>query len=170
MTAAAIESHGLERSSNRSLFVIEADRPEDVPSEIDVPGPNFVCFLAWDTHELEVFVIAAVAERLLRAGCAYVCCWGLGCSRVESIFDEVELELRPDGPWAMTTWHDEESLASALWFALFSTWPDEAFANSCGSLVGISIGSSEWATEIRDAFRDTAEFNARVIATDESFQ
>jgi hypothetical protein len=167
MTVASIEFFGIERKSNRSLFVIEADRPEDVPSEIDVPGPNFVCFLAWDTHELEVSVIAAVAERLLRAGCVYACCWGPGCSRAHDIFDEVELELRPGGPWALTTLHPRESLASALWFAMFSSWPEETFTKSCRSVVAISIGSTKWATEIRDAFQDTAKFNARVRLTDE---
>src|SRR5947208_1034072 len=136
----------------RSLFVLDVARPDDVPTPITVPGPHFVCLLAWDARRATDTELATLAGRLLRAGCAYAVCWGPDCERVHDAFDLADLGWRPDGPWAMTTWHTDDSLAEAVWFALFVAWPDAAFEDTCGSLVGVSIGSPEWAAEVRAAF------------------
>ena len=152
----------------RSLFVLDAASPVGIPTALAMPGPYFVCLLAWDARGVSAVDVGAVAERLLRAGCAYAVCWGPDCERVHDIFDEVELELRPDGPWAMTTWHTDEPLAEAIWFALFSAWPDEAFADGCRSVIGVSVGSPGWAAEVRAAFMAPGEFSAAWLAGGDS--
>ena len=53
----------------------------------------------------------------------------------------------------MTTWHAQESLADALWFVLTAAIPDDAYAEECLAIVGVSISSRKWAAEIREAFR-----------------
>lgn len=52
----------------------------------------------------------------------------------------------------MTTWHDGESLADVLGFVLTATVPDNAYTRECGSIVAVSIGSTNWADEMRAAF------------------
>ena len=90
-------------------------------------------------------------------------CWGPDCERVHDAIDLADLEWRPDGPWAMTTWHAREPLAEAIWFALFVAWPDPTFEDNCGSVVGVSIGSPAWAAELRTAFAAPSEFSARHV-------
>jgi len=154
--------------TGRPLFVLVAACPDDVPAALPVPGPYFVCLLAWDARGVSAADIGTVAGRLLRAGCVYAVCWGPDCERVHDIFDEVELELRPDGPWAMTTWHSSEPLSEAIWFALFSAWPDDAFAYGCRSVVGVSVGSPRWAAEMRSAFAAPGEFIAAWLAGEDT--
>ena len=129
-----------------------------------MPSPHFVCLLAWDARAVSMAVVGAVAERLLRAGCAYICCWGPDCERVHDVFDTTDLELRPDGPLCMSTWHSGEPLSEAMWFALFRARPVSAFSDGCRAVVGVSVGSSEWAAEFRTAFAAPAEFSDQILA------
>ena len=62
----------------------------------------------------------------------------------------------------MTTWH-EELLAEALWYVLTAAIPDEGYAPHCRATVGVSIGSREWATEMRAAFSRPREFVAAIV-------
>jgi hypothetical protein len=144
----------MDEVTGRTLFALDAPCPDNIPTTLPGFGPYFVCLLAWDARQVSVAGILAVAERLLRAGCVYAACWGPDCERVHDLFDEVDLELRPDGPWAITTWHSEEPLSEAIRFALSSAWPDDAFADGCRAVVGVSVGSPEWAAELRAAFAD----------------
>jgi hypothetical protein len=160
-----MEELGRGGLGNRSLYVLDIPHPDDVPATLALPSRDFVCLLAWDALLATDLELAAVAGRLLRAGCAFAVCWGPDCGRVSGAFDLADLEWRPDGPWAMTSWHVSEPLAEAIWFALFAAWPHEALEDSCGSLVGISIGSRVWAAEMRSAFANPDEFSARHIGS-----
>jgi len=159
-----MEEFGRDEVTGRPLFVLGAAVPDDIPAALPVPGPYFVCLLAWDARQASAAEVRAVAERLLGAGCVYAVCWGPDCERVHDIFDEADLARRPDGPWVMTTWHSNEPLSEAIWFALFSAWPDDAFADGCRSVVGVSVGSPAWAAELRAAFAAPREFSAGVLA------
>jgi hypothetical protein len=46
---------------------------------------------------------------------------------------------------------------------MFNSYPDPELFDSCRSMLGISIGSKEWATEIRAAMSDPRAFSARVV-------
>lgn len=160
---ARIEQVGREGTSGRTLFVLDASCPDDIPTALPVPSPYFVCLLAWDARLCSADHVRGVAERLLGAGCVYAVCWGPDCERVHDIFDEVDLARRPDGPWAMTTWHTDQPLSEVIWFALYSAWPDDAFFGGCNSVVGVSVGSPAWSVEQRQVFTDPGEFSARVL-------
>ena len=149
---------------SRGLFVLEAEDAQDVPKEIGL-GSRFVCLLAWDASGISDDGVLALARSLIADGCAYACCWGTDCERVHDLFDKAMVELLPDGPHVMTTWHDDEPLDDALWFAMFNSYPDPELFDSCRSMIGISIGSKEWATEIRAAMSDPRAFSARVVGS-----
>jgi hypothetical protein len=53
----------------------------------------------------------------------------------------------------MTTWHPEEPLKDATWFAANAAVPDEAYLEASGALVAIVVGSKEWEAEISDCLQ-----------------
>ena len=158
---------GRDESKGRSLFVMDLIRPDDMPELLAVPGPYFVCLLAWDARQASVAQISHVVERLQRSGCVDICCWGPDCERVHDVFDEVELGVSleqevedEDGPICMSTWHSYEPLSDAIWFTLNCTTPVEHSVDGCRSVIGLSIGSTQFAAEIRAAFVAPAKFNS----------
>ena len=66
----------------------------------------------------------------------------------------------------MSTWHDDEPLAEAIWFMLFNAYPDDAFFDDCHSALGLSLGSSTWAAEIRRAMSDPRKFCADMVESE----
>lgn len=63
-----------------------------------------------------------IAEWLLESGCLYVVAWGVECEVWHDTVDWTNLEAFdygdiPDDKFVMTTWHTDEQLAEALWFA-----------------------------------------------------
>src|SRR5262249_25814601 len=141
--------------------------PGDLPEALSLPSPYFACLLAWDAREASDEAIDTLARKLFCAGCVYVCCWGPDCERVHDRFDMAELALRPDGPWAMSTWHSDEPLAEALWFLLSCAAPEDAYFEGCRAALGVTVGSPAWASEVRAALSSPAEFTARVLGPDD---
>jgi hypothetical protein len=161
-TRAPVRRLGAEALSGRHLYLIEASDADLVPTVMDISTPNFVCFLAWDADPSSESV-AGVAGRIIRAGCAYLCCWGANCSFVHDTFDEVATAKGDPARAIITTWHEAEPLLDALWFAMFTAQPDATFATDCGSVVAISIGSRKFASEIRKAMADPEAFKTNVL-------
>lgn len=63
-----------------------------------------------------------VAEWLVRSGCLYVVSWGTECSKWHdcvdwAILEEFNFGDIPDERFVMTTWHADEPLSEAFWFA-----------------------------------------------------
>ena len=63
-----------------------------------------------------------VSEWLVRSGCLYMIAWGTGCSLWDDSVDYASLAEYnygdiPDDKFVMTTWHDDEPLSDAFWFA-----------------------------------------------------
>lgn len=90
--------------------------------------------------------------RVLEAGARCVCTWGPECERVHDAFDFAarELGLNRDDAVVMTTWHDDEPLREATWYAANAAYPDEAYQGAETNIVAVSVGSHEWVTEITD--------------------
>lgn len=59
------------------------------------------------------------ARRLILAGCRSACAWRPGCERVHDTFDAANIDLDEslDEIFVMTTWHHDDSLGEALWYA-----------------------------------------------------
>jgi hypothetical protein len=63
-----------------------------------------------------------IAEWLVGHGCLYAVAWGVECSEWHDSVDWANLEAFnfkevPDESHVMTTWHDDEPLSEAFWFA-----------------------------------------------------
>ena len=135
----------------RGFYSVAADSAADLAAAIPATGQHFVLFLAWDASGATDEEILAVARILLSKGLAYLVAWGPDCSRVHDIFDFacVEESSDPSESVVMTTWHDDESLASALWFFLFNTVPDESYETTTNTAFAAAVASTECAVSIR---------------------
>lgn len=103
---------------------------------------------------------------MVNRGTVYICAWGAECERFDTIFDLVavnlEIEEGRDLP-LMTTWHNDESLDEALWFALNVAYPDEKYADSCGSVLAVSVANPAWYAQIQERLLSHSQLNADVV-------
>jgi len=63
-----------------------------------------------------------VAEWIVAIGCLYVVAWGVECEKWHdavdwAILDVFEFGDIPDDRFVMTTWHSDEPISEAFWFA-----------------------------------------------------
>jgi hypothetical protein len=163
-----LEAFGAESVTGRDLFALHLSEPGELPSSLQLPSSHFACLVAWDARGRHHDEIAAFMGDLVRAGASYICIWGPDCERVHDIADEFETPgLRspdlPEDSVIMTTWHDDEPLEEALWFFLFTTWPDPFYESSTRSALAISVGATEWSFIIRSALSDPGEFSRRIL-------
>ena len=110
-----------------------------------------------------------LAQRLVDAGCVYFCAWGPGCERAHDIFDEqrdviFDEPLADDAPVIMTTWHQDDSLDEALWYFLRTTWPHDAYIDTCRSALALTIANQDWADHVERRLRDIPSLADDVLA------
>ena len=77
--------------------------------------------------------------------------WGPDCERVHDIIDEAVVSRNPgetDEDVIMTTWHEDETIEEALWFAVNSAFPAGAYEQTCKTFVTIAVGSQDWGSQI----------------------
>lgn len=167
---ASLERVGMDGVSERALLLLRSTSPEEVPTEVVVGSRYFVALIVCDATAMPSENIAKCAQSLLKAGCVYFCCWGPGCERVHDIVDEQYLEsgysVQDDESVVMTTWHNDESLEEATWFAVNVAFPDDRFFDECKAVVAVCIGNTEWEATIKTAFADPPALIARVVAED----
>jgi hypothetical protein len=121
----------------------------------DDPGVQpFILFTAAHAsreHEAEFRRFAAAA---IESGCAYICAWGDGCELVHDAFDDAALAA---DRFVMSTWHADESLPTALYFALTNAFPDEdEFPNAAGAAVVLAV-EEPWVEDTRRLMADQDE-------------
>ena len=119
----------------------------------DVAWPQGYClFIACDSVEISVAVLSQFAKFAIKNGCAYVCTYGSGCSRLHDIFDEIHvidtLDTPDDEGVLMTTWHDNESLEDALHFFVNCAYPNKDYAETPSDWIAISVGSDRYGKEM----------------------
>ena len=95
-----------------------------------------------------------VAEWLVNSGCLYVVAWGIECEAWHDTVDWTVLEKFdfadiPDDEFIMTTWHTNEPLSEAFWFAGQAAWhPDVELPDT----VILHISNGARGAEMLDAF------------------
>ena len=149
------------------LYLARMSDPEEWPAQLDESIRPFVAFTALDARRLSDEKLESFARTLLDPGCVYACAWGPEAGRVETAFDVVAVDAALEGrPYVddvvMTTSHDDESLDSALWFALFAAFPPDLEARAI-----LAITDDEWYDQIERRLADTDQLDADVLAEDE---
>jgi hypothetical protein len=141
------------------LFLAYLPRIEDWPERLEELHPHFVAFLALDATGVGDEPIGQLARKLLAQGVAYVCAWGPECDRVHDIFDD-ELAAQglvdEDDVLVATSWHADDTLDEALWFALFAASPKEELVETGGSVLALVVAREDWAEHVRRRFADPA--------------
>jgi hypothetical protein len=145
----------------RHLFFAEVGAVADLLS-LALPANRFALFLAADTSGIPVNEIYDPLEALQRSGLVYLCCWGPDCERVHDLADEAQVQLELAGELSsegviMTTWHADESLASALWFFTSSAQPDERYTEGCDSAIAVVVNNASWSESVMRYLRNPTE-------------
>ncbi len=116
--------HPAMSSSPRPITVIDVRALEQWPAKLPFAGQRFTLLLVLDERDPRADKCTAwgvFAERVIEQGLAYFCAWGPHCELAHDLMDEtlVARELLDGQPEAflMTTWHGNEPLAEAIWFA-----------------------------------------------------
>lgn len=165
-----LKSIGEHKATNRELFAVHLNSASDLSDTIDISSEYFVCFLCWDSQDIESDVIANVAEILLKSGGVYFCIWGSDSKRIHDIIDDVSVDRGSGKEFViMTTSHENESLDDALWFFLNTTLPDDKFIDGCRAGLAVSISISDDRKERIDyALTHSSEFDEQVLIRDKA--
>jgi hypothetical protein len=123
--------------------------------------------LAIDVGRHDEEVITALARRLHIAQIGYLCAWGPGCVGLEALFDIEFADAQGAGvvrPFLMTTSHDDESLAEALWFAI-----DCAVSPEAKGVPPVVVGadSPAWRAQMRHWLEDIEALRGAVCGPEQ---
>ncbi|MDA1015591.1 MAG: hypothetical protein O3A00_14205 [Planctomycetota bacterium] len=156
--------------TGRELYVLDLLDADAVPSTFNTAGKYATILIAWDATNASPDAISSLARQLINAGGVYFCTWGADCERVHDIIDEEWVGngfTTASDPTLMTTWHDDDSLADAIWFALYNAFPVDAYFDECRSVIAICIGRPDWATEFRLAFANPKRFGDLLLGSND---
>ena len=122
-----------------------------------------MAMLVWDAENATDKEIAHLSNKLILAGCAYVCCWGVDCERVHDLFDAECVERGFDASsddTIMTTWHTDDTLDEFIHFSLLCTEPTQKYRNKCRSVLALVFGNTDNdnASKIERVFENPARF------------
>jgi len=159
-----LEHIGTDVDNARELYVIDIASTDHLPDVITFAGRFAVILLVWNSSEVSAPTICHFVRKLIGTGGVYFCTWGTGCERLHDLIDEewVGDGLTPQtDDTLMTTWHDDESLADAIWFAMYNAFPIDTYFDGCRSVVAICIDCPDLAAEVRVAFDDAVLFKNR---------
>ena len=155
-----IERVGRDKINDRHLFLAQPPELDAWPDELPEVDGEFIAFVAVDATGFGRDELERFARKLLRQHAAYFCVWGPDCERVHDVFDEVRDRDAP-AP-VTTTWHADDTLDQAVWFALYTACPHDQFIETCTATVFVVVGSNEWAEQVRRALADPEALTARV--------
>ena len=85
-------------------------------------GPEPYLLLLVAEHSVEQGWRNDLSDTLVATGCQYFCAWGVDCSIWHDCVDgavlqRFDFEEEPDEESVWTTWHENEPLEGAMWFA-----------------------------------------------------
>ena len=152
---------------DRSLYFAVVRNVDEWPERLVAPQAHFGVLLVMDASAVQDERLSALARKLLDQGMAYFCGWGPGCSRVHDVVDmEIVQRDLPESADVMTTWHENEDLDDALWFAAFAA-PADDYTETCRAVLAIVVDQPEWSARVEADLRNFEAFNDRVLSRDE---
>ncbi len=163
-----IEHIGTDKENGRELYVLELTAPDEIPQTFDTVGKYSTILIVWDGTDVSLDTISRLARRLIDAGAVYFCTWGPDCERIHDLIDEVAVTdtlISDTNATLMTTWHHDESLAEAIWYALYCALPNDLHPDECRSVIALCIGCPHWTAQVRSAFADSKRFSNNLMKT-----
>ena len=153
-----LQFHGNDCPSERPIYSLALEHIDELPTLSIGESNHFVCciFSVWKHYTDDQ--IKQLGKSLILQGCTYFNIWGPGCERAHDLIDNADLELHPEGPWAMTNWHSKEPLANALWGVLSFAWPDPAFEGFPHSILAITVNSPHSQIKVIQALNNLRHF------------
>ena len=100
-----------------------------------------------------------ISDWLVSSGCLYTMAWGRDCSLWDDSVDHANLAAFdygdvPDDRFVMTTWHENEPLSEALWFAAHgATHPDVELTRT----LIVHISQAERRAQLLAAYQEAAQ-------------
>jgi hypothetical protein len=115
-----MDSYGIDSLHGRELLLLDL---ADAWQWTEPRRAPFVLFTAADASRTDDRQIEEFARASVAAGCRYVCSWGPDCQRVHDAFDRVLAKPDQALPRSsfMTTWHEDDTLADAIVYAIFDS-------------------------------------------------
>jgi hypothetical protein len=149
-TMLELESLGEVEELGRQLYLATAPAFSAWPDEVSSLAPPFIAVVVADASGASADDLGSFAAKLLAQGAGYVCAWGPDCERVHDVFDEVLVGDESAHPeHVMTTWHPDEPLDEALWFAVWAAF-NEDFPTTTTVLFAVVAQRTSWASAVRE--------------------
>lgn len=162
-----LEELGVGGYGDGRCYLLELEKPDDLPAELKISSKYFVCLLTLGSVVVDRDIIRGFAKKIIDLGARSVSVFGGDCERVHDIFDDEFHNLfgiKNDSPVLMTTWHANEPIEEAIWYVLCCSSVDGVFAEECNSILAISVDSSPHAEAVRVAFSDPSEFVRQILS------
>jgi len=155
-----MEDLGIERVHSRPIKLFQlSDWTWDPPR-----ADGFTLLVAAQASPEKEIAIQRFARDAVVDGCGYVCAWGLGCENVHDLFD---IEAIAADRFVMSTWHSDEELHEALYFALILAFSDEDEFPEAGESAVVLAVEEPWITEVRRLVADQDELARLWVTEDE---
>ncbi len=119
---------------------------------------KFVCAIFANDPTISVDEQNTISNQIIKSTCRYAVCAGYKCSSWDDSIDFARITndpnfSPPDEDFVMTTWHENETVAEVLWFALTQTDFDE---NKFKKYLVLFIGAEEKIKiEVKNAIQET---------------
>jgi hypothetical protein len=144
-----MEDLGVERVHGRPIrLLLLAEWSWEEPTR----AGQFTLLVAATALVEDAPLVRRFAADAVASGCGYVCTWGEGCEHVHDLFDRASIAA---DRFVMSTWHADESLAEALYFALVNALPEEV-SDPTASAVILAV-EEPWIAQIRHLVSDQDE-------------
>lgn len=152
---------GHSEAPDRDLYIAEVADLAVWPEAFAEPAGEFVAFAAFDATNVSSDDLGGFAAKLVRQGCVYLCAWGPGCERMHDAVDLADINANGPEGTVMTTWHDDEPLDEALYFALFTalTEPEPSAV--------LALTAPTWSAKVERRLRDSEGLRRELLAMEE---
>jgi len=138
-------------SFGREIYLVSVEKVDDLDvTNLSLNSRYFTLMIINNNHVNELYF--EKCKHLILHGLAYMRAWGSECSLLDSLFDEASVMLevdegikicRSDEDVIMTTWHENESLDSAIDYFLRKTEPTKMFNSECNSSIILQVGGDK---------------------------
>ncbi|MCH2175706.1 MAG: hypothetical protein MK193_08260 [Lentisphaeria bacterium] len=150
------------------VYQVHLKRLEEI-NQLSFPTPYFTVLLCADFQASNDSGLSSAIDTLIKKGNLYFCAWGNACEKAHDWYDDaiVEYDIKNKLKYGVTTtWHDKETLASALWYLLYCAIVDEQHEDTCSTIV-ITVADEGWNQKITDYLEHCKEFNQLVLEEDQ---